>query len=57
MLQPWHFAVFSNFVLETSVSNLVSLTRSSLQILGKTQTGVFPILKIVLSPEQVMILA
>ena len=38
---PWYFAAFSNILLETFVTNLVSLTRPSLQILGKTQTGVF----------------
>ena len=36
------FAAFSNILLETSVPNLVSLTHPSLQILGKSQTGVFP---------------
>ena len=38
-----HFANFSNISLETFVPSLASLTCSSLQILGKTQTGVFPI--------------
>ena len=38
-----HFASFSNISLETFVPSLTSLTCSSLQILGKTQTGVFPI--------------
>ena len=36
-------AAFSKISLRTSVPNLVSLTRASLQILGKTQTWVFPI--------------
>ena len=35
------FAVFSSILLETFIPNLVSLTSSSLQILGKTQTGYF----------------
>ena len=34
---------FSNISLETFVSNLVSLTLSSFQILSKTQMGIFPI--------------
>ena len=42
-LQPWPSAAFSNILLETFVSNLVFLTRLSVQILGKTQTGVLPI--------------
>ena len=51
--------------LETFVPNLVSLTRLSLQILGKTHTGVFPISgflvnplykKLVITTEPVMIL-
>ena len=37
----WHSVAFSNFSLDTFVPNLVSLTQLSLQILGKTQTGVF----------------
>ena len=37
------FAAFSNILLETFVPNLVSISHSSLQILGKNQTGVFPI--------------
>ena len=37
---PWHFAAFS---IISFVPNLVSLTRPSLQILGKIQTWVFPI--------------
>ena len=37
------FWTFSKFSLETLVPNLASLTCPSLQILGKTQTGVFPI--------------
>ena len=41
----WHFAAFSNILLETFVPNLASLTRPSLQILTKIQTGIsdFPI--------------
>ena len=35
----WHFSVFSNFLLEAFVQNLVSLSRPSLQILVKPQTG------------------
>ena len=46
------FAAFSNISLETSVPNLVSLTHPSLQILGKTQTGVFPISRFLLNPLQ-----
>ena len=38
-----NFAAFSNILLKTFVPYLVSITRSSLQILGKTQTGVLPI--------------
>ena len=34
------FSAFSNVLLETSVLNLVSLTRPSLQILGKTHVGI-----------------
>ena len=34
---------FGNIVIETFVPNLVSPTPSSLQILGKTQTRLFPI--------------
>ena len=37
------FATSINVSLETFMPSLVSLTRPSLQILGKTQTGVFPI--------------
>ena len=40
---PWNFAAFSNISLKTSVPNLVPITCPSLQILGKTQAGVFPI--------------
>ena len=43
ILQPWHFATFSNILIETFVPNLVFLTCPSLQIVGKTQTEVFPI--------------
>ena len=42
-LQPWHFAIFSNTSLKTFVPNWASLTYPSLQTLGKTQTGIFPI--------------
>ena len=38
---PWYFAAFSNISLETFVPNLVSITRPSPQVSGKTQTGVF----------------
>ena len=60
------FAAFSNISLERFAPTLVSLTRPSLQILGKTQTELFPISgflvnslwkKIALIPEPVMILA
>ena len=53
----------SNILLDTFLPNLVSLPRPSLQILGKTQMGVFPIsgflvnplqTKIVITPEPVM---
>ena len=37
------FATSINVSLETFMPSLVSLTRPSLQILGETQTGVFPI--------------
>ena len=40
---PWHFAVFSNILLEMFDPTLVFMTGSSLQIFGKTQEGVFPI--------------
>ena len=40
---PCHFVKFNNILWETFVLNLISLTRSSLQIFDKTQTGVFPI--------------
>ena len=40
-LQPWHFPAFRNILLETFVRNLLFLTRPILQILGKTQTGIF----------------
>ena len=36
-------AAFSNILLETFMPNLVFLICPSVQILGKTQTGVFPI--------------
>ena len=64
-LQLWHFAAFRNILLERLRSNLVFLTRSSFQILGKTQMEVFPFSgflvnplqkKIVRTPELVMIL-
>ena len=45
-----HFAIFSNISLETFMPNLVSLTRPSLQILGITQTGVFPISGFLVNP-------
>ena len=65
MLQPWHLAAFSNILLETFLSILMSLTGPSLKILPKTQGRVFPIsgfalnplqTKIVITPELVMIL-
>ena len=40
---PWHFAAFINFLLQTFVPNLVSVTRPSLQWLGKTRRGIFDI--------------
>ena len=43
-------AAFSNILLETSVPNLVSITYPSLQILGKTQTGVFLISRFLVNP-------
>ena len=49
-LYPWKFAAFSNILLETFLPNLVSLTRPSLQILRKTQTGVFPISRFLVNP-------
>ena len=64
-LQPWHFAEFSKILLEMFVPNVVFFTSSSLQVLGKTQTWVFPISgflvnpskkEIVITPEPVMIL-
>ena len=41
---------FSNILLETFVPNLVSIILPSLQILGKTQTGVFPISGFLVNP-------
>ena len=35
-----NFAAFSNILLETFVPSLVFLTRPTLQIMGKTQTGI-----------------
>ena len=61
----WHFAAFGIVLLETFVQNLVPLTCPSLQILSKTQIGVFSITiflvnllekNIVMTPEPVMIL-
>ena len=46
-------AAFSNILLKTFVPNLVSLislTRPSLQILGRTQTGVFLISRFLVHP-------
>ena len=34
-MEPWHFAAFSNISLEIFVSNLVSLSHHSLQILDR----------------------
>ena len=39
-LWPWHFAAFSDILVETSMWNLVFLTRPGLQILSKTQIEV-----------------
>ena len=39
-----------NILLEAFVRNLVSLIRLRLQILGKTQTGVFPISGFLVNP-------
>ena len=64
-LWPGYFAAISNISLEAFVSKLVSLACSSLKILGKTYTMVFPIArfllnllltKIVRTPEPEMIL-
>ena len=41
---------FSNILLETFVPNLVSITCPMLQILGKPQTGVFPISAFLVNP-------
>ena len=58
-------AAFSNILLQTFVRNLVFLASPSLQIMSKTQTGVFPISRylvnplskvIVINPEPVMIM-
>ena len=42
-LWPWNLVALSKILLETFVSSLIPIPRPSLQILGKTQTGVFPI--------------
>ena len=39
----WHFVSFSNFLLETFLPHLVTLTHPRLEILGKTQSEVIPI--------------
>ena len=49
-METWHFAAFTKILLETFVSNLVSLTYLSHQILGKPQTGVYPISKFLVNP-------
>ena len=49
-LEPWHFAAFSNILLDTLVPKLVSITCSSLQILGKTQTGISLIFRFLVNP-------
>ena len=36
-------SIYASISLETFAPNLISLSRLSLQILGRTQTGVFPI--------------
>ena len=46
----WHYAAFSNILLETFLPNLVFLIHPSLQILGQTQTGVFPISGFLVNP-------
>ena len=50
LFNPNHVAALSNISLETLVPNLMSLTRPSLQILGKTQTGVFLISGFLVNP-------
>ena len=45
----WHFAAFSNILLETFVTNLIFVACPSLQ-LGKTQMGVFPIPEFLVNP-------
>ena len=47
-----YFAAFRNILFEKYVSNLVSLTRFSLQILGKSQSGVSPISGFMSNPLQ-----
>ena len=47
---PVGFAEFSNILLETAVLNLVFLNRLSVQMLGKTQTRVFPISRFLVKP-------
>ena len=46
----WDFVAFSNISSETFVPSLVSLTRPSLQILGKTQTGIFLTFRFLVNP-------
>ena len=42
-LYPWHFVAFSNILGETFAPNSVSLICPNLQILEKTETGLFSI--------------
>ena len=49
-LEQWYFAAFRNILLDTFVPNLVSITCSSLQILGKTQTGISLIFRFLVNP-------
>ena len=48
--KTWHIASLSNFSLETFMANLISMTNPSLQILDKTQTGVFSISGFLVKP-------
>ena len=44
------FRIANHQSIETFASNLLSLTRPSLQMLGETQTGVFPISEFLVNP-------
>ena len=48
--KTWHIAALSNFSLETFMANLISMTNPSLQMLDKTQTGVFSISGFLVKP-------